>query len=81
MNAQTNLPPHNEDSECAALGSMLIDPDSILLVRDVWTDRIESAYLPEVIKEQAARWNESEKRHDIARVGLGAYGDTVVYKA
>ena len=27
------------------------------------------------------RWNESEKRHDIARVGLGAYGDTVVYKA
>lgn len=34
VSPQTNLPPHNEDSECAALGSMLIDPDSILLVRD-----------------------------------------------
>lgn len=35
MNEPTNnLPPHNTDSEEAALGSMLIDPDSILLVRD-----------------------------------------------
>lgn len=27
------------------------------------------------------RWNEREQCHDIARIGLGAYGDTVVYKA
>lgn len=35
MNEPTNnLPPHNQDAEEAALGSMLIDPDSILFVRD-----------------------------------------------
>jgi len=34
MSEQQQLPPHSEDAEVAALGSMLIDPDAALLVRD-----------------------------------------------
>jgi hypothetical protein len=34
-------------------------------LRDVWTDRIESAYLPELIKEQAVRWNDDMKLQEI----------------
>lgn len=36
-----------------------------ILLRDVWTDRIESAYLPEYIKEQATKWNYDDKLSEV----------------
>jgi hypothetical protein len=42
-----------------------LTPNYTLLLRDVWTDRIESAYLPEVIKEQASKWRYDGKLQEI----------------
>jgi phage terminase large subunit-like protein len=53
---------HNDPSMCITVD---LTPNYTLLLRDVWTDRIESAYLPEVIKEQAARWNDDMKLQEI----------------
>lgn len=52
----------NDPSMCITVD---LTPHYTLLLRDVWTDRIESAYLPERIKEQAAKWNADYKLEEI----------------
>jgi phage terminase large subunit-like protein len=52
----------NDPSMCITVD---LTPNYTLAFADVWTDRIESAYLPEVIKEQAARWNDGMKLQEI----------------
>lgn len=36
-----------------------------ILIRDIWTDRLESAYLPEKMKELAVKWNKDDKLQEI----------------
>lgn len=52
----------NDPSMCITID---LTRNYTLLLRDVWTDRIESAYLPEYIKEQAAKWDYDHKLSEI----------------
>jgi len=52
----------NDPSMCITVD---LTPNYTLLLRDVWTDRIESAYLPEVIHEQASKWRYDGKLQEI----------------
>lgn len=52
----------NDPSMCITVE---LTPQYKLLLRDVWQDRIESAYLPEVMQEQAAKWRFDGKLQEV----------------
>ena len=52
----------NDPSMCITVE---LTPQYKLLLRDVWQDRIESAYLPEVMQEQAAKWRFDNKLQEV----------------
>ena len=52
----------NDPSMCITVDLM---PNYTAVLRDVWQDRIESAYLPEKMLEQAVKWNFDDKLADV----------------
>ena len=52
----------NDPSMCITID---MDKSYRLYLRDVWQDRIESAYLPEKMRELAAKWNFDKKLQEI----------------
>jgi phage terminase large subunit-like protein len=52
----------NDPSMCITVDLL---PNYTAVLRDVWQDRIESAYLPEMMQAQAAKWNYDHKLVDV----------------